>query len=334
MTETTKNRIEILLVEDNLTDATLVRTLLEQEPNTRVTLAQDGIRGCQLAEHQRWDLVITDLNLPGKDGVAVIQAAKANQPDTPILAMSAYSEPYQHEGAFRAGASEMLGKPLDGAEVMEVVRSFLKVKSGSDAQTRRILAVSALAGDAEVGCGGVLAKRAASDDDVTILVLSIGAGGGEGNLRRAAARRAAQVIGAKLILSPEGEVGLPDLEQMVVRVQDAVHNLSPEVVFAPSSQDVRESRRNAHRATEMAASGVSGFYCYQAATTTLEFRPTHFEDISEYLDRKMAALSHFEAQIRGRPHLDPDLARSSARYWGRFLGYREVEPLEVVRNVI
>lgn len=332
MTDKKKNRIEILLVEDNLTDAILVRTLLEQNQDVRVTLAQDGIRGCQLAEHQRWDLVITDLNLPGKDGVAVIQAAKANQPDTPVLAMSAYSERYQHEGAFRAGASEMLGKPLDGAEVMEVVQSFLRVRGRADPQVRRILAISALAGDAEVGCGGLLAKRVASDHEVTILVLSIGAGGGEGNLRRAAAGRAAQVVGAKLILNPEGEVGLPDLEEMIVRVQDAVYNLSPEIVLAPSGRDVRESRRNAFRAAEVAASDVPGFYCYQAATTTLEFRPTHFEDVSEYLDKKLAALSHFEAQIRGRPHLDPDLARSSARYWGRFLGYREVEPLEVVRK--
>jgi hypothetical protein len=48
----------------------------------------------------------------------------------------------------------------------------------------------------------------------------------------------------------------------------------------------------------------------------------------------MAALSHYEPQVRGRPHLHPGLSRASARYWGRFLGYGEVEPLEVIRHTI
>ncbi|MFC1659926.1 response regulator [Gemmatimonadota bacterium] len=334
MTEFQSRRSEILLVEDNLSDATLIRTLLEQDENTRVTLAQDGIRGCQLAEHQRWDLVITDLNLPGRDGVAVIQTSKAHQPDTPIIATSAYSEPHQRDGAFRAGATEVLPKPLDGGELVEVVRSLLRLTASTPTEPSRVLAISPLPGDAEAGCGGVLLKRAANGVEVHTLVLSTGAGGPEGHVRRTAAERAAKVIGARLILNPKEEVGLPDLEQMLVRVQDAVHELSPDVILAPSPRDVRESRRNAYRAAELAGSEVPGFFCYQAATTTLEFRPTLFEDISEFLDQKMAALSHFEAQIRGRPHLDPELARASARYWGRFLGYREVEPFEVLRQVI
>ena len=45
---------EVLLVEDNLADATLIRTLLEEKGDIRVTLAQDGIRGCLLVENQRW----------------------------------------------------------------------------------------------------------------------------------------------------------------------------------------------------------------------------------------------------------------------------------------
>ena len=75
MTASQGKKKQILLVEDNLTDAILIRTLLEQDENLRVTLAQDGIRGCQLAEHQRWDLVVTDINLPGRDGIEVIQTS-------------------------------------------------------------------------------------------------------------------------------------------------------------------------------------------------------------------------------------------------------------------
>ena len=76
-------KAQVLVVEDNLTDAILIRSLLEQDERLRVTLAQDGIRGCQLVEGQRWDLVVTDINLPGRDGIEVIQACKASQPLTP-----------------------------------------------------------------------------------------------------------------------------------------------------------------------------------------------------------------------------------------------------------
>ncbi len=329
-----KKKAQVLLVEDNLTDATIVRSILEEDESIRVTLAQDGIRGCQLVEGQRWDLVISDLNLPGRDGIEVIQECKAHQPDTPIIATTAYSAPTYREGAFRGGADQVILKPIEKEDLLNTVRDLLIRKAKADAEPRRILAIGTLPGDVEAGCGGVLIKHTSAGDQVTILVLSMGADGEEGSNRRAGARRAAQVIGANLILPTDDQPGTAELDQMVIQIQDAVHTLDPEVVFTPSAQDVRVSRANTFQATEISAPRVPGLYSYQAATTTVDFRPTLFEDISEQLDQKMAALSHFEAQVRGRPHLDPGLARATARYWGRFLGYRDVEPLEVIRHPI
>jgi len=327
-------KAQVLLVEDNLSDAILIRSLLEEDETVRVTLAQDGIRGCQLVENQRWDLVVTDINLPGRDGIEIIQECKRHQPETPILATSAYAAAAYLEGAFRAGANEILSKPIDREELIVTVRDLLALKARADARPKSILAVGALPGDVEAGCGGILLKHAISGDEVRILVLAAGATGAEAEDRRSAARRAAQLIGAELLFPQADAPEIADLDFMVLRVQDAVHEWEPEIIFAPSAQDVRDSRTNTFQAAEISGSRVPGFYCYQAATTTLDFRPSLFEDISDYLDQKMAALSHYEAQVRGRPHLAPELARASARYWGRFLGYGEVEPLEVIRHSI
>lgn len=334
MTQEEGNPSQILLVEDNLTDATLIRTILEQDDSIRVTLAQDGIRGCQLVEGQRWDLVITDFNLPGRDGIQVIAECKAHQPNTPVIATAAYSTPAYLEAAFRVGANEALSKPIDRDELISIVRDLLALKATIDARPRQILAIGALPGDVEAGCGGILIKHVRAGHKVFVLVLAIGAMGEDGSTRRAAARRAAQGMGARVRLPENDHRGIAELDQMVLGIQNAVHELKPYIVYAPSGRDVRDSRRNTFRATDISARKVHGFYCYQAATTTLDFRPTMFEDISEHLDQKMAALSHFEAQVRGRPHLDPGLARASARYWGRFLGYGEVEPLEVIRHAL
>jgi CheY-like chemotaxis protein/LmbE family N-acetylglucosaminyl deacetylase len=328
------SKAHVLLVEDNLSDAILIRTILEEDESIRVTLAQDGIRGCQLVESQRWDLVVTDVNLPGRDGIEIIQECKRHQPETPILATSAYAAPSYLEGAFRAGANEILAKPVDRTELLGTVRELLDLKARADARPKNILAVGALPGDVEAGCGGIILKHVISGDPVRILVLAAGAKGAEAEDRRAAARRAAQLLGAELIFPRADAPEIGDLDSMVLRFQEAVHGWNPEIILAPSVRDVRDSRTNAYQAAEISGSRVPGFYCYQSATTTLDFRPTRFEDISDYLDQKMAALSHYEAQFRGRPHLDPELARASARYWGRFLGYGEVEPLEVVRHSI
>lgn len=334
MTENERDKAQVLLVEDSLSDAILLRSLLEEDGSTRVTLAQDGIRGCQLVQNQRWDLVVTDLNLPGRDGIEVIQECKEHQPETPILATSLYAATSQLEAAFRAGANEVMAKPVARSELIATVRDLLALKAKADARPRRVLAVGALPGDVEAGCGGILLKHVSAGDQVRILVLSPGARGGDADDRRISAQRAAQVIGAELFFPHADGPEIGDLEFMVLRLQEAVRSWEPEILFAPSVRDVRDSRSNAFRAAEITGSATSGFYCYQAATTTLDFRPGRFEDISEYLDRKMAALSHYEPQVQGRPHLDPGLARASARYWGRFLGYGEVEPLEVVRHRI
>lgn len=334
MTEGEGKKAQVLLVEDNLSDAILIRTLLEADDTIRITLAQDGIRGCQLVENQRWDLVVTDMNIPGRDGIEIITRSKKHQPETPVLATSAYTGASYLEGAFRAGANEVLNKPVDRDELLATVNELLAVKARTGSRVKQILAVGALPGDVEAGCGGILIKHSAAGDKVHILVLAAGASGEEAQNRNVASQRAALIIGAEIILPLDSAQTVADLDVMVLRIQDVIHDLEPDIVYAPSGQDVRESRMNAYKATDISGGKVPGFYCYQSASTTLDFRPGVFEDISEYLDQKMAALSHYEAQVRGRPHLDPGLARASARYWGRFLGYGEVEPFEIVRQSI
>ena len=332
MSEGVEKKAQVLLVEDNLTDATLIRTILERDGDVRVTLAQDGIRGCQLVESHRWDLVVTDFNLPGRDGIEVILASKANQPTTPIISTSGYSAPAYREGALRGGASDVLVKPISPEELIRTARGLLDLKNTADSEPRVILAIGAFPGDVEAGCGGALMKHALGGDKVEVLVLSVGAKGSEGDERVIATERACKIMEAGLHLPPEDTPDLPEFDTVLIRIQDAIHDLAPKIIFAPSSNDVRESRQHAHTAAEIAAPKDISLLCYQAATSTLEFRPTLFEDISDFLDQKMAALSHFQRQAEGRPHLHPGLARASARYWGRFLGYGEVEPFEVIRH--
>ncbi len=75
-----------------------------------------------------------------------------------------------------------------------------------------------------------------------------------------------------------------------------------------------------------------GSLCYQAPSSTVDFRPTRFVSIDAFLDRKIEAIGAYGSQVEIRSYLDEELLRSTARYWARFANTRYVEPLEVVRD--
>lgn len=338
---TTEQRLEVLLVEDTLDEALLIRTVLEQEADMKVSLAQDGLRGCQLAENQRWDLVVTDLNIPGRDGIEVIRTSREANPETPILATTAYTRPEYMDQALRAGADDVLQKPLDKEEFLDRVRALTRERREAleDMETdaegraeRSILAVGALPGDVELGCGGILVGHRAHGHRVGVLVLSAGGDEDDVGARRKETEKAAGMLDCKLMLAEPFGAAIPPVEAMIGELERALERFEPDTLYTPSPNDVRDSRSHAHQASLVEGAGVPNHYCYQAATSTLDFHPTLFIDVAEFLDRKVELLEEFRSQPDFRPHLQPYLARASAQYWGRFLGYGEVEPLEVVRS--
>ena len=169
----------------------------------------------------------------------------------------------------------------------------------------------------------------ASGARVVIVLCSAGWDEDDAASGLAAAKKAASILGGELVVAGPGGSAAPKIDDMIDFLSSVIEEERPQILFAPSRNDVRESRQNAYSAVALGASEIPSIYCYQAATTTLDFRPTVFQDVREYMDQKMVLLSPYETQAEGRPHLHPEMARATAKYWGRFLGYGEVEPMEV-----
>lgn len=102
------------------------------------------------------------------------------------------------------------------------------------------------------------------------------------------------------------------------------------MIYGPSPRDVQESRTRIHRTAAVFSSDVQKHYSYQTITSTLDYRPSVFVDISEQLDEKLELIAEYRSEPSFRPHLRDEVALASARYWGRFLGYTFAEPLEVL----
>ena len=73
-----------------------------------------------------WDLVISDIKMPGMDGLEVLQRLKAKAPTTPVIMITAYATVDMSIQALRSGAYDMLTKPFEPEELLYRVKSALK----------------------------------------------------------------------------------------------------------------------------------------------------------------------------------------------------------------
>lgn len=318
--------LRILHVEDEFTEALVVKAILQSAGNYTVVHSQDGDHAAKLLETGGWDLLITDLNLPGLDGFELCRLAKAAFPDLPVLAVTGYTGAHYQEQAFRAGASDLLTKPLDAKEFVGKIRELTGATRVEDRST--VLAVGGLVGDVEMGCGGTLLKHRRDGAEVMVVPLcrddfDASGSGVEG------AHEAAERMGVKILVD---EVALDDTQRRVALLERVVRDLRPKIVYVPAMDDAHPSRREAFRIGKGAAAPVPSLYAYQTATTNPAFAPTYFEDIGEVLADKIGVLAAFEEAGHGRPDLTAEMAKAYARYWGRLQRFTEVEPFEVLRT--
>jgi CheY-like chemotaxis protein len=122
---------QILVVEDNEMQSKLVSFLLE-EAGYSVLAAASAERALQLLQSFRPrlilpDLILMDLQLPGKDGLELTRELRRNPlfDATPIIALTAYSDPSELAKAREAGCNGDIGKPIDTTTFARQVRKWL-----------------------------------------------------------------------------------------------------------------------------------------------------------------------------------------------------------------
>ena len=74
------------------------------------------------------DVIISDIRMPGSDGIALLEKIKKRAPEIPVIIMTAYSDLSRAVSAFQSGAFEYLPKPFDVDEVISLVRRAIKQK--------------------------------------------------------------------------------------------------------------------------------------------------------------------------------------------------------------
>jgi two-component system, NarL family, invasion response regulator UvrY len=119
----------ILIVDDHaVVRAGLKQFLLEDPSIQEVREAATGEQALDALRQGRCDLVILDINMPGRNGIDILKHIVASSPDTRILILSGYPENQYAVNVLRAGASGYLPKESAPEELLKAVRCILQGK--------------------------------------------------------------------------------------------------------------------------------------------------------------------------------------------------------------
>ena len=112
-----------LLVEDH-SDLRAVLTMGLENFGLEVEAAADGTVALQLLEKLRFDLVVSDLRLPGADGFVIVRTALKQQPPPAVLIISGFVSP-EDESEIEVLGARLLRKPFRSSEFRSNIESLL-----------------------------------------------------------------------------------------------------------------------------------------------------------------------------------------------------------------
>jgi DNA-binding response OmpR family regulator len=115
--------MKILIIEDNRILAKNIREYLTLK-SFQAEAVFDGIMGKDTAMNEHFDVIILDINLPGKDGLTLCRELREAWNNTPILFLTSRNTPRDVVAGLNSGADDYLGKPFDFEELIARILSL------------------------------------------------------------------------------------------------------------------------------------------------------------------------------------------------------------------
>ena len=121
---------KVLIVDDSQAMRRSIVYALQRLDDTLCLEAQDGAEGLKRLAAEKFDVIITDINMPVMDGLKLISHVRSEESPhkaTPIVVISTESAPEDRRRALALGANAYLVKPLRANTVLETVKQLLSI---------------------------------------------------------------------------------------------------------------------------------------------------------------------------------------------------------------
>jgi two-component system invasion response regulator UvrY len=119
--------MRILIVDDHAVVRYGVKKILEQQPcEPEFGEASTGYEALKLVSEERWDAVVLDISLGGRNGLEVLKELKQIRPRLPVLIFSMHSEEEYARRAFKTGAAGYITKGTSGSELIKAINKVVE----------------------------------------------------------------------------------------------------------------------------------------------------------------------------------------------------------------
>ncbi len=122
------DEIRFLVVEDSPTMRQLITFSLKRIPHSKIVEASDGVEALKKLKEGRFDLIVSDINMPLMDGLKLVSMIRSDPAyhSTPIVIVTTEGSQPDREKGLALGANAYLSKPIQTNELLRVVKELLK----------------------------------------------------------------------------------------------------------------------------------------------------------------------------------------------------------------
>lgn len=120
--------MDILIIDDERSIRNTLKDILETEGYT-VAVAEDGLKGLELLNTEKFDLIFCDVKMPKMDGIEVLTNIKKENPDQTVVMISGHGTIDTAVESLKLGAFDFIEKPLDLNRLLVCVRNGLERKT-------------------------------------------------------------------------------------------------------------------------------------------------------------------------------------------------------------
>lgn len=116
---------KLLIVEDDVAFCTMLKTFL-QKKGYEVSTSFSGNEAVLQIQENTFDIVLTDVRLPDRDGITLLEDIRAKNPKTQVVIMTGYAEINMAVSAIKQGAFDYVSKPFNPDKILQIIEKALK----------------------------------------------------------------------------------------------------------------------------------------------------------------------------------------------------------------
>lgn len=163
--------MRLLIIEDEVALSDALCEILKQNSYIADTVS-NGFDGLDYAKSGIYDMILLDIMLPGIDGITLLKALRKEKIFTPVILLTAKSEPHDIIDGLDAGSDDYLTKPFSSAELLARIRALARRGGNYRGEVLSYGDISLNKGTMELSCNGHSIKLGAKEFHLMEIFLS------------------------------------------------------------------------------------------------------------------------------------------------------------------